>query len=238
MATGNHWITCRHCGEKHNTSGNYVSPANRERDRQWWLDEHESGKCAAGVLSSQKSYNPGELRMVRSMGLPVMDNVAYFVEVISTGSMINTEPLTEQRAMLLMRELGCPYIGVKYDDHIWRTRDERVATLPVPSLTDEQLFNQAKDQLIAATGSPGLTSFHDNSVHMTLGEFQRLVTVIADAQATTASIRQACDAAEYKVPGRHDTWDSFHEGQASMADQINDLLPPAQPHEPGAPTNA
>lgn len=40
------FLTCPTCGEKRDTSGNYTSPANRERDRVWWREVHESGKCA------------------------------------------------------------------------------------------------------------------------------------------------------------------------------------------------
>lgn len=39
------WVTCPNCGEKHNNGGDYTSPANRERDRIWWREEHLSGKC-------------------------------------------------------------------------------------------------------------------------------------------------------------------------------------------------
>lgn len=39
---------CPHdCGEFRDTSGRYTSPANQERDRKWWQDEHLSGKCKA-----------------------------------------------------------------------------------------------------------------------------------------------------------------------------------------------
>jgi len=40
------WETCPHCGEKHDTSGRYTSPANQERDRVWWA-AHRRGDCAA-----------------------------------------------------------------------------------------------------------------------------------------------------------------------------------------------
>lgn len=39
----------------------------------------------------------------------------------------------------------------------------------------ERQFNSIKDRLIAATGSPGMTSFHGGKVHMTLAEWDRLV---------------------------------------------------------------
>lgn len=41
------WISCTNCGESRDISGRYTSPANRERDRRWWAEEHESGRCAA-----------------------------------------------------------------------------------------------------------------------------------------------------------------------------------------------
>ncbi|WP_181273657.1 DUF4314 domain-containing protein [Brevibacterium oceani] len=39
------WVTCPNCGEKHDASGRYTSPANQERDRRWWKNEHLSGAC-------------------------------------------------------------------------------------------------------------------------------------------------------------------------------------------------
>lgn len=42
----------------------------------------------------------------------------------------------------------------------------------------DDTFNNLKDRLIAATGSPGLTSFHDGRVHMTLSEWGRLIGII------------------------------------------------------------
>ncbi|PUB32495.1 hypothetical protein C8K30_1011021 [Promicromonospora sp. AC04] len=41
------YVDCPNCGEKRDTSGNYTSPANQERDQRRWAEEHESGKCAA-----------------------------------------------------------------------------------------------------------------------------------------------------------------------------------------------
>ncbi|MFD2839346.1 hypothetical protein ACFSYH_02010 [Populibacterium corticicola] len=50
-------------------------------------------------------------------------------------------------------------------------------------------FNRLKDRLIAATGSPGLTSYHDNAVHMTLGEWERLITRIEELEATIQRVQ-------------------------------------------------
>lgn len=52
---------------------------------------------------------------------------------------------------------------------------------------DEQIFNAIKDRLIVATGSPGLTSFHDGKVHMTLSEWERLVGFIEAPPKTAFS---------------------------------------------------
>lgn len=46
----------------------------------------------------------------------------------------------------------------------------------------EVRFNQLKDRLIAATGSPGLTSFHEGKVHMTLSEWESLVELAESAR--------------------------------------------------------
>lgn len=40
---------CKHCGELWDSSGRYTSPANQQRDAQWWREEHESGRCLADV---------------------------------------------------------------------------------------------------------------------------------------------------------------------------------------------
>ncbi|MFJ2420203.1 hypothetical protein [Streptomyces brevispora] len=52
-------------------------------------------------------------------------------------------------------------------------------------LLPEQRFNQLKDRLSAATGSLGLTSFHGGKVHMTLGEWERLIYRIEAADAAS-----------------------------------------------------
>ncbi|WP_026820052.1 hypothetical protein [Arthrobacter castelli] len=61
-----------------------------------------------------------------------------------------------------------------------RFSDEQVSGLA--AVTNERRFNALKDRLTAATGSPGLVSFHDGKVHMTLGEWERLINTIRDAQ--------------------------------------------------------
>ena len=60
-------------------------------------------------------------RMVRVSSAYPNENRAYRVE--------STELLTEQEAMLLMRELGSPYQGKKYDDRPF----DRPTTAPLPS---------------------------------------------------------------------------------------------------------
>ena len=46
-------------------------------------------------------------------------------------------------------------------------------------------FNKIKDRLIAATGDPGVTAFWGYRVHMTLSEWDRLVTLIEDKAVRT-----------------------------------------------------
>lgn len=50
-----------------------------------------------------------------------------------------------------------------------------LAAVPAPTEEVNSRFNAIKDRLITATGTPGLTSFHHGKVHMTLGEWERLV---------------------------------------------------------------
>lgn len=46
------------CGEFRDTSGRYTSPANRERDRQWWQEEHVSGKCLTTPVDGTNAEAP------------------------------------------------------------------------------------------------------------------------------------------------------------------------------------
>lgn len=242
-------ITCPNCGEKHNASGDYTSPANRDNDRRWRAEEHESGRCAIGATSTQ--YKPGELRIVRDVHVQISANVAYHVEeVAGEHHRLTDKPLTEKDALLLMRELGSPYPGQRYDDAPF-ARKTIAANSTVPP-TNEQRFNMVTDQLIAATGSPGLTSFHDGKIHMTLEEWERLVSSITAAQETTTTqtkemhsrelhhfeeeqisasvravldeVRRLCGCVEYRVPGKHNTWDAYHEGRSALADDVEALL--------------
>ena len=48
-AMPNNWITCEHCGEKRNLSGDYTSPDNYAKDSREWAEQHESGLCSAQV---------------------------------------------------------------------------------------------------------------------------------------------------------------------------------------------
>lgn len=244
------WITCPNCGEKHNPSGDYTSPANRDKNRRRWVEEHESGKCVTGAAGSTQ-YAPGELRIVRDVHVQISNNTAYHVEEAAAGHRrLTDEPVTEKGALQLMRDLGSPYPGQRYDDAPFAGKPMIGNSLTPP--TNEQRFNVIKDQLIAATGSPGLTSFHDGKVHMTLGEWERIVSSITAAQEATAAqtkemhsrelhhfeeeqisakalaviseVRRLCDGVEYKVPGKHDTWDTYHEGRSALAAEIDALL--------------
>lgn len=105
------YTRCPNCGTHHDTSGRYSSPANQERDRIWWSEEHLSARC--------------------------------------------------------MTDAG--------EDQTRR-------------------FNTLKDRLIAAPESPGLTSFHDGSVHMTLGEWQRLIELLEQAEKTHRALSQRTSA--------------------------------------------
>lgn len=116
--------------------------------------------------------------------------------------------------------------------------------------TDARRFNAVKDRLIAATGSPGPTSFHDEKVHMSIEEWERLVgsveeaqrelrsrelhhfeeeQISARAQAVLDEARRLCRAVEYRVPGRHETWDAHHEGRSDLADEILQVLDRTDP---------
>ncbi|MDP9903159.1 hypothetical protein [Arthrobacter bambusae] len=113
-----------------------------------------------------------------------------------------------------------------------------------------QRFSELKDRLIAVTGSPGLTSFHDGKVHVTLDEWERLIGSIeearnelqsrelhhfeeeqisANAQATLDEARRLCGGVEYRGPGKHETWDAYHEGRSALADEVEQVLDRADP---------
>ncbi|MEU9267194.1 hypothetical protein AB0E04_17330 [Streptomyces sp. NPDC048251] len=119
-------------------------------------------------------------------------------------------------------------------------------------LLPEQRFNELKGRLITATGSPGLTSLHDGRVLMTLGDWERLISRVEAADAVSAAqtaemharelhhfeeeqisasvlavldeIRRLCDGVEYKVPGKHETWDAHHKGKPVFAGEIEALI--------------
>lgn len=90
------------------------------------------------------------------------------------------------------------------------------------------LFNQIKDRLSAVTESPGMTAFHGGRVHMTLEEWERLVSLIELAHLQQAGIRQRCAAMErgvgYRVSGDHSTWGEYHEGKHDFASEIAELV--------------
>lgn len=122
---------------------------------------------------------------------------------------------------------------------------------------DTQRLDQLKKRLIAATGSSGMTSFHEGKVHMSLDEWERLVSSIegarqelqsrelhhfeeeqisARAQAVLDEARRLCEGVEYRVPGKHETWDAYHEGRSALSDEIQQILdrtnaPHAATHE-------
>jgi len=54
MNTSPYWITCEHCGEKRDASTRYTSPANAERDRRRWKEEHLSGLCLTPTSSDHQ----------------------------------------------------------------------------------------------------------------------------------------------------------------------------------------
>lgn len=123
----------------------------------------------------------------------------------------------------------------------------------VPSAA-ERHFNKLKQRLTAATGSSGLTSFHDGRVCMTLVEWQRLISCIertqselrrhelhhfeeeqicSSAHAVLDEIRERCRAMDrgigYRVSGDHSTWGEYHEGKHDFAGEIEDILDRADP---------
>ncbi|WP_314191935.1 hypothetical protein [uncultured Arthrobacter sp.] len=123
--------------------------------------------------------------------------------------------------------------------------------------TDAQRFNAIQQQLIAATGSSGLTSFDNGMIHMSFRKFRQLISKIdacqeiaagltremharelhhfeeeqmsAKAQEVLGEVGQLCDGVEYKVPGKHETWDAYHEGRSAFADEVLRLLDRADP---------
>lgn len=55
---------------------------------------------------------------------------------------------------------------------------------------------------------------------MTLGEWERLISIVEAGRTGVEEIQRLCDGAEYKIPGRHETWDAYHEGRSSLAGEI------------------
>lgn len=41
---------------------------------------------------------------------------------------------------------------------------------------------------------------------------------------TVVAILRVCHEVEYKVPGKPETWDQYHEGQADLAGKIQNLI--------------
>ena len=80
--------------------------------------------------------------------------------------------------------------------YVFRVIREQIDEQTVRVLSPEARFNQLKDRLIAATGSPGLTSFHEGKVHMTLSEWERLVELAESARTT----RQVAEAGTVETP--------------------------------------
>lgn len=61
-----HFIKCPHCGAQRNTSGDYTSPANQERDLERWEEEHVSKACIdPEVDKSEFAWPPRELGETR-----------------------------------------------------------------------------------------------------------------------------------------------------------------------------
>lgn len=64
-----------------------------------------------------ETYKQGDLRMRRKMNVELDDNCAYIVEEsYPPYKRVNSELLTAQGALLLMRELGSPYKGSRSFD--------------------------------------------------------------------------------------------------------------------------
>lgn len=51
-----------------------------------------------------------------------------------------------------------------------------------------------------------------------------VATWIVETQAILDAIAAECEAVDYKVPGRPETWDKYHEGQFDLADVILSIL--------------
>ncbi|WP_181273656.1 hypothetical protein [Brevibacterium oceani] len=45
-----------------------------------------------------------------------------------------------------------------------------------------------------------------------------------DPQSTIDALRGLCRTAEFRVPGKHETWDSYHEGRSSFANEVEQIL--------------
>lgn len=121
--------------------------------------------------------------------------------------------------------------------------------------TDAQRFKAIKQQLIAATGSSGLTSFRNGMIHLSFRMCEQLISKInaaqeaaaaqikemqsrelhhfeeeqisANAQAVLDEALRLCN--DYRVPGKHETWDAYHEGRSAFADEIQQILDRTDP---------
>ena len=49
------------------------------------------------------------------------------------------------------------------------------------------------------------------------------------AQAVLGEVGRLCNGVEYKVLGKHETWDAYHEGRSALADEVLRLLDRADP---------
>lgn len=47
---------------------------------------------------------------------------------------------------------------------------------------------------------------------------------LAEQQSVIDAVRNHCAGVEYKVPGRHETWDQYHEGRSALSDEVEQIL--------------
>lgn len=87
-------------------------------------------------------YRKGELRIVRHALVPPNEPKAYIVEEVATYRIVNKDLMVESDALLLMREMGSPYIGKRYGKS-WADQMIEAATKPAIDTASELAISVA-----------------------------------------------------------------------------------------------
>lgn len=91
-------------------------------------------------------YREGELRIVRYALVSPNEPKAYIVEEIATSRRVNKDLMMESDALLLMREMGSPYVGKRYGK-TWIDQMVEDAMSPVKEAILEGIRVQMKPTL-------------------------------------------------------------------------------------------